>query len=234
MSLTIEYASTAQCRPEHVWQVFHQIELWPRWDPQAIRDVRWVSGEPWTKGAKFSIEMLKPFSFKLTPEVLDVQSPIYVHLQGKGSGVTGVQHFIFKWMPDQQATELRTLQQLSGGPISLLGKSLKAPIEAGIRFMFSRIIEEAEAIARTAASAPAPGRFAAILSTEPTPPVGDPEPPSGEPVPPVGDPIPPAVDPIPPIDDPVPAPHEPVPPTGDPVPPVGDPAPPPRDAPFID
>jgi hypothetical protein len=231
MSLTIEYASTAQCRPEHVWQVFEQIELWPRWDPQAIRSVRWVSGAPWTKGAKFTIEMLKPISFKLTPEVLDVQSPVYVHLLGKGSGVTGAQHFIFKWMPDRQATELRTLQEFSGAPISLLGGSLKSSIEAGIRHMFSRVIEEAEAIARAAASPSPVGTWTAASSGGSNP---DPEPPSQEPVPPVGDPTPPAVDPVPPIDDPLPPSREPVPPSDDPAPPVGDPAPPLRDPATID
>lgn len=158
MSLKIEYASTAKCRPEHVWRVFEQIELWPRWAPKAIQEVRWVGGEPWTKGAKFSIEMLKPMHFKLTPEVMEVDSPIYVHLRGQGSGITGEQYFIFRWMPDEQTTELRTLQEFSGKPILLFGGSVKSAIEAGIRHLFARVIEEAETLAKSLSTAPAQNR----------------------------------------------------------------------------
>jgi uncharacterized damage-inducible protein DinB len=157
MSLSIEYAAIAKCTPEHVWQVFENIELWSRWDPEAIREVRWVSGEPWTKGAKFSIEMLKPMSFKLTPEVLDATPPFYVHFRGQGSGVTGEQHYIFRWMPEQQATELRTLQDFSGAPIMFFGDKIKSSLEKGIAHLFARVIEEAENLARSEqAPAPAP------------------------------------------------------------------------------
>ncbi len=157
MSFSIEYAAIAKCTPEHVWQVFENIELWSRWDPEAIREVRWVSGEPWTKGAKFSIEMLKPMSFKLTPEVLDATPPFYVHFRGQGSGVTGEQHYIFRWMPEQQATELRTLQEFSGAPIMFFGDKIKSSLEKGIAHLFARVIEEAENLARSEAlPAPAP------------------------------------------------------------------------------
>ncbi len=152
--MKIEYAAVARCTPEHVWRVFEKIELWPRWDPSAIREVRWLSGEPWTKGAKFEIAMLKPMAFTLTPEVVEAEPPVYVHLLGKGSGVTGEQHYIFKWMPETKSTEVRTLQEFSGGPILFLGSSLKPGIEAGIQHMFGRVIEEAEALAREEAAAP--------------------------------------------------------------------------------
>jgi uncharacterized damage-inducible protein DinB len=157
MSISIEYAAIAKCTPEHVWQVFENIELWSRWDPEAIREVRWVSGEPWTKGAKFSIEMLKPMSFKLTPEVLDATPPFYVHFRGQGSGVTGEQHYIFRWMPEQQSTELRTLQEFSGAPIMFFGDRIKSSLEKGIAHLFARVIEEAENLARSEAPAPAAG-----------------------------------------------------------------------------
>jgi uncharacterized damage-inducible protein DinB len=152
MSLSIEYAAVAKCTPEHVWKVFENIELWSRWDPDAIREVHWVSGEPWTKGAKFSIEMSKPMPFKLTPEILDATPPFYVHFRGQGSGVTGEQHYIFRWLPEQQATELRTLQEFSGAPIMFFGDKIKTSLEKGIAHLFSRVIEEAEALASTAGS----------------------------------------------------------------------------------
>jgi uncharacterized damage-inducible protein DinB len=162
MSLNIEYAAVAKCTPEHVWQVFENIELWSRWDPDAIRDVHWVSGEPWTKGAKFSIEMLKPMPFKLTPEILDATPPFYVHFRGQGSGVTGDQHYIFRWIPEQQATELRTLQEFSGAPLIFFGDRIKPALEKGIAHLFARVIQEAEALA----SAPAAGS-AAIPASAP-------------------------------------------------------------------
>jgi hypothetical protein len=156
MSIRIEYASIAQCRPEHVWQVFAQIELWPRWNPAAMREVRWVSGEPWTTGARFSIEMLKPVPFTLTPEVLAIEPPGFVHLLSEGSGVSGEQSYFFRAMPDAQATELRTVQEFSGGPIELFGSFIQPGIEAGIRHLFTRVIEEAEALARAELPAPLP------------------------------------------------------------------------------
>jgi hypothetical protein len=208
MPLNIEYAAVAQCRPEHVWQVFEHVELWPRWDPQAIREVSWVSGEPWTRGAKFAIQLLKPMSFTLTPEVLEVEAPIYVHLRGDGSGVTGEQYYIFRWMPDQQTTELRTLQEFSGGPIIFLGNSIKPSIEAGIKHLFARVIEEAEGLARAEASVPLAPELPAIEHLLPpseltlllgdsapaedtVPLAGDPLPPTGDSLPPIGDPAPP-------------------------------------------
>jgi hypothetical protein len=197
MSLNVEYASTAQCRPEQIWQVFQEIELWPRWNPQIIREVRWVSGAPWTKGAKFSVEMLKPRPFKLTPEVIEIDSPISVHLRGQGSGVTGEQYFIFKWMPELQITELRTLQEFKGGPIQLFGNSVKPVLEAGIKHLFARLTEEAEAIARSERKLGEPN----TPGSEPKPPIGDPAPPPREPVPTPGEPTPPVGDPEPTPDD---------------------------------
>ena len=156
MSLSIEYAAVAKCTPEHVWQVFENIELWSRWDPDAIRDVHWVSGEPWTKGAKFSIQMLKPMPFTLTPEILDATPPFYVHFRGQGSGVTGDQHYIFRWMPEQQSTELRTLQEFTGAPLLFFGDRIKPALEKGIAHLFARVIQEAEALASAPAAAHAP------------------------------------------------------------------------------
>lgn len=145
MSIQIEYAAIARCTPDELWQVFENIELWPRWDPEAMGEVRWVSGEAWTKGARFSIKLLKPLAFTLTPEVLQAELPYYVHLRGQGSGITGEQHFIFRWMPEEQTTELRTLQEFSGKPLMLIGGKVKPAIEKGIQHLFARVIGEAEA-----------------------------------------------------------------------------------------
>jgi hypothetical protein len=154
MSLKLEYATIARCGPQHVWRVFQEIEQWPRWDPAAIRSARWVSGTPWTKGSRFEISVIKPMSYTISPEILEVEPPIYLHWRGKGSGVTGEQFFIFKSLPDG-TTELRTLQEYSGAPILFLGNKLRQPILDGIAHMFRMIREEAEALAASEADPPA-------------------------------------------------------------------------------
>lgn len=143
MSLKLEYATIARCGPEHLWNVFKEIEQWPRWDPDAIKSVRWVSGAPWSKGARFEIKIAKPMAYTITPELLDVDPPVFLHWRGKGSGITGEQFFIFKPV-DEEQTEMRTLQEFSGAPIALLGARVRQPILDGIKHMFDRIRSEAE------------------------------------------------------------------------------------------
>lgn len=143
MSLTFEYATTARCSPEHIWQVFQDIERWPRWDPQAVELARWISGEPWAKGSRFEIKITKPLAYTITPELLDVDPPIFIHWRGKGSGITGEQFFIFKPLPEGH-TEMRTLQAFSGAPVKIFAKRIRQPILDGIEHMFNRIKSEAE------------------------------------------------------------------------------------------
>ncbi len=147
MALNIEHADTVLATPEQVWRVFEQIERWPRWDPSAIRHVRWVSGQPWTKGARFEIAVAKPMPFTLTPELVQVDPPVFVHVRGKGSGVTGEQFFIFKWDQQSQRTEMRTLQEFSGVPVQMFGERARGIILDGVRHMFAQIKSEAEASA---------------------------------------------------------------------------------------
>lgn len=146
MSLKFEFTTVAQCGPEHIWRIFEDIERWPRWDPEAIQSARWVSGAPWEKGSRFEIRIAKPMSYTITPEVIDVQPPIYIHWRGKGSGVKGEQFFIFKPLPDG-TTEMHTLQEFSGAPVAMFRNKIRGPIQAGIEHMFARIKSEAEALA---------------------------------------------------------------------------------------
>jgi hypothetical protein len=154
MSLKLEYAAVAHCEPQHVWRVFQEIEQWPRWDPAAIRSARWISGTPWTKGSRFEISVNKPMSYTITPEILEVEPPIFLHWRGKGSGVTGEQFFIFKSLADG-TTEMRTLQEYSGAPVLFFGNKIRQPILDGIAHMFNMIREEAEALAASEADPPA-------------------------------------------------------------------------------
>ncbi len=144
MSLKLEHAVTINATPDVIWQVFHEIERWPRWDPEAIKSVKWVSGEPWTKGAKFEMKVSKPMPFTLMPEIVEVQAPVFVHVKGNGGGVTGEQFYIFKWDPETRTTEMRTLQEFSGMAISFFGGQAKGPVEEGIAHMFHQVKREAE------------------------------------------------------------------------------------------
>ena len=154
MSLKLEYSAVAHCGPQHVWRVFQEIEQWPRWDPAAILSARWISGTPWTKGSRFEISITRPMPYTITPEILEVQPPIYLRWRGKGSGVTGEQFFIFKSLPDG-TTDMRILQEYSGAPVLIFGKKIRQPILDGIAHMFRMITEEAEALAASEADPPA-------------------------------------------------------------------------------
>jgi hypothetical protein len=154
MSLKLEYAAIAHCGPQYVWRVFQEIEQWPRWDPAAIRSACWVCGTPWTKGSRFEVSVIRPMPYTITPEILEIEPPIYLHWRGKGSGVTGEQYFIFKALPDG-TTEMRTLQEYSGVPIPFFGKKIRQAILSGNAHMFRMIAEEAEALAASEVDPPA-------------------------------------------------------------------------------
>ena len=154
MSLKVEYADVARCAPQHVWRVFQEIEQWPRWDPSAIRSARWITGTPWTQGSRFEISVIKPMAYTITPEIIKLEPPIFLHWRGNGGGVVGEQFFIFKPLPES-STELRTLQEYSGVPVRLLGNKIRKPIIDGIAHMFSMIREEAEALAASEVDPPA-------------------------------------------------------------------------------
>jgi hypothetical protein len=147
MSLKLEYALNITANPDVIWQVFHEIERWPRWDPKSIESVRWVSGEPWQQGSKFELKALRPMPITLMPEIVEATPPVYVHVKGSGGGVTGEQFYIFKWDEKTRTTEMRTLQEFSGMAITFFGGQAKGPILEGIEHMFHQIKREAEEIA---------------------------------------------------------------------------------------
>jgi hypothetical protein len=145
MSLTLEYVLEMNATPDAIWRVFEQIEQWPRWDAEALKSVRWVNGTPWTRGARFEMQITKPVAFTLTPEIVEVAPPVYVRLKGSGKGVHGEQHYIFRWNPERSATEVRTLQEFSGMALAFAGHRAKQQLLDGIAHMFGKIKQEAEA-----------------------------------------------------------------------------------------
>lgn len=144
MSLKLEHAVQIGAAPDVIWKVFQHIEQWPEWDPQAIQSVRWISGEPWVKGSKFEIKLSKPFPITLVPELKQVDPPVFVHVKGNSHGVTAEMFYIFKWDPQTNITELRTLQQYSGAPVMMFGEKARQPLLTGIEHILGRIKREAE------------------------------------------------------------------------------------------
>ena len=67
---------------------------------------------------------------------------------------TGEQHHIFKWLPEQGATELRILAELSGAPIMFFGDAIRPAVEKRLQRIFGQLIAEAETLARGEESRP--------------------------------------------------------------------------------
>ena len=145
MSLKIEYAIIARCRPERLWQVFTQLERWPHFDPATLSEARWLSGAPWTPGARFVLGLRKPVPIQLMTEVVSVEPAARLQLRGEGSGVTAEQHYELHWDEAPAATELRTIQEFSGAPIMFFGSAIKPQLEQGIAQLFAGLVAEAEA-----------------------------------------------------------------------------------------
>jgi uncharacterized protein YndB with AHSA1/START domain len=144
MSIKIDYSTTANCRPEHLWRVIEDLSRWPRFDPEAITSARWTHGEPWQPGSKFELRLQKPTGITLIPEVVHCEPPIILQIKAGGAGVKGEAVFVFKILPHGQ-TEMRTVQEFSGAPLFLLGDKIKRGVEMGVTELFGRLKAEAEA-----------------------------------------------------------------------------------------
>jgi hypothetical protein len=179
MSLKIEYASVANCSPDHIWRVFEDVSLWSRWDPEALRSVTWVEGTPWTPGAKLELALTKPMDVTITAELIEASIPIAFHLKGAKSGVTADMWFIFTPRSDGK-TEMRTLQEFGGAAVMFFGDKARGPLERGVAHMFGRIQSEAEYAAQAEvplqyiANEPAPQGTSEPITPVPTAAEGEP------------------------------------------------------------
>jgi hypothetical protein len=55
----ISYAIETKASPELAWEVYADWTLWPKFSDQ-YGELRWVSGEPWQKGSRLRVEILRP------------------------------------------------------------------------------------------------------------------------------------------------------------------------------
>lgn len=147
MAFTLEYSTVAKCRPEHVWQKFSRMEEWAWWN-RVIGSARWVDGQqPWAKGSRFNMELVRPKTMKFQPVITESNPPTKICWVGKGSGVTGEHFFSFEAQPDG-TTLLKTWENFSGFGTLFIGGGMKGRIVDMYKLWLDRLKEESEKIAR--------------------------------------------------------------------------------------
>lgn len=145
MSIKLEYAATAKCRPEHIWKVFEKMEQWAWWNPSVTRS-KWTSGQPWQKGSHFRMELERPRRMAFDCEVLE-GSPNKVGWRGKGGTVTGEHWFSFEENGDG-TTKMKTWETLSGFGTMFIGKGMQEKTVDVYKVWLERLGAEAEKMAR--------------------------------------------------------------------------------------
>jgi len=147
MAIRLEHSVTAKCRPEHVWEKFKKLEEWSWWNA-CVGQAKWLEGEPWKKGSRFHVEVIRPRSLKVQPVILEVEAPATVAWEGKARGVSFEHWFRFELQPDGATTVLKTWEIFSGPGTLFLGESAKKDIVKMYADWLEALKAEAEKIAR--------------------------------------------------------------------------------------
>lgn len=71
---------------ERAWEVWSRVEDWPRWDWMGSADARWLSGEPWTVGARLRVGH-RPRTFDAV--LVAVAPPGEITTEAGGLGIGG-------------------------------------------------------------------------------------------------------------------------------------------------
>jgi hypothetical protein len=125
-----EYAVEIHSPPNEVWQEFSNIN---RLDGKGTyRSARWVSGEPWAKGSRLVIQMVRPFPITVTTLVSHCTPPYRVELINHCIGLTTTEWVSF----ERFATG--TLARMS---IEVIGKSWALP-ESMIQKLVPDLLKE--------------------------------------------------------------------------------------------
>ncbi len=144
--MKVEYTCVAQCAPEQVWKTVEDVGQWQRFDPEALRSVRWSQGEPWTAGSRLELVLTKPMPLTLTAELAEVKLGESFFLQAKQSGVTA--ELRFRFTAQGSGTEMQTVQEFSGAPLLFFGDGARSALEKSVAQIFGRVCAEAESRAR--------------------------------------------------------------------------------------
>lgn len=146
MGIRLEYSTTAKCRPDHIWEKFKDMEQWAWWN-QVVGQAKWLEGEPWRKGSRFHLELVKPRALKFKAVILEADAPNKVAWVGKGSGVTGEHWFSFELQPDG-TTLMKTWENFSGPGTLFFGNGMKSAVLKMYEDWFAALKFEAERLAR--------------------------------------------------------------------------------------
>ncbi|HWR13315.1 MAG TPA: SRPBCC family protein [Terriglobales bacterium] len=117
-----EYEAIARCKPQHVWQVFSDMDRWSEWNP-VVGKSHWLTGAPWKPGSTFFMEILQPKKIIFRPMIQEILIPIRVSWTGKAPGFAGTHGHEFILMPDG-TTRVRTWEDVSGFLTLFIGKRM--------------------------------------------------------------------------------------------------------------
>lgn len=146
MAIHLEYSVTARCTPEQAWKKFQVLEQWPWWN-RLIAQSRWLEGQPWQKGSRFLMQVLRPRNVTFRPVIVDSNPPHKVGWVGKGPGITGEHWFSFEPQSDG-VTLLKTWEDFSGYLTFLWGAGTRKSIVAMYAEWLEALKTEVEKIAR--------------------------------------------------------------------------------------
>ncbi|MGH9602761.1 MAG: SRPBCC family protein [Terriglobales bacterium] len=146
MAFTLEYSTVAKCKPEHVWKFFSNMEQWSWWN-RVLGNCYWLNGQPWQKGSRFHMELLKPRNMKFEPEILECTPPHKVGWVGRKPGFVGEHWFSFEEQPDG-TTVMKQWENFSGIGTLFFGDGSRKKIVDMYAAWFEALKFEAERLAR--------------------------------------------------------------------------------------
>ncbi len=146
MAFTLEYSTAAKCKPEHIWKFFSEMEQWAWWN-RVVGNCRWLDGQPWQKGSRFHMELLKPRNMTFQPVILECTPPHKVGWVGRKPGFVGEHWFSFEEQPDG-TTLMKQWENLSGFLTMFFGDGIRKQTVAAYAAWFEALKFEAERVAR--------------------------------------------------------------------------------------
>lgn len=146
MAINLEYSVIARCTPEQAWKKFQKLEQWPWWN-RVIGESEWLEGEPWKKGSRFSMQVVRPWSFSLRPEIIESAPPNKIGWRGSGALMTGENWFHFEQNENGNSL-LRVSAEFSGIGTMFWGDKIKNDIIEMFAEWLGALKLEAEKIAR--------------------------------------------------------------------------------------
>ena len=153
MAIRNQHSLVANCSPESVWQVFQDVARWPEWN-DVIGSAAWVEGQPWQKDARLRIEIVRPISLTLEPQVLGTAPPNVVHWGGGGMGVKA--EILFRFDPQQDGTTLMQVwQEFTGAATMFVTQRMKRDVITLFDGWLQSLKREAERLSAGGTTQPA-------------------------------------------------------------------------------